>query len=327
MRLRLLSISAIALLLPLTSFAQSIGSVTDALGGTPFSVSISPDYPTAYSQATLSFLSSSLDLANATMEVLVGTKEIYRGAVHPITVPTGKEGSVTNVKIILSSGGISYTQSVVIQPQDVVLVAEPISSVPPLYPGKPLVPLDGSVRVVAVANFKDAAGKILSPSTLSYSWSVDDTQLATASGIGKTSLMVASPYQYRERTVSVVVRGQSGNLVGGANLSLTAEKSSLRIYQNDPLLGIRFDRALRDTFSLGSTETTFYAAPFSIQISTGVPLVRWFLNGDAAQTGNSITLRPAGDGQGDASLSATSGSATEDLQVSFGAKSTNFFGL
>lgn len=327
MRPRLLSISAIALLLPFTIFAQSIDGITGASGGTPFTISVRPDYPMAYSQATISLLSSSLDLANATMAVSIGNKEIYKGSVHPLAIPLGKEGSVSSIKITVSSGGVDYTQSIFIQPQDVVLVAEPISFAPPLYPGKPLVPVNGSVRVVAIANFKDAAGKILSPSTLSYSWTVDGAQIANASGIGKTSLVVASPYQYRVRSISVVVRGQSGNLVGDADISLTAENPSLRIYQNDPLFGIRFDHALTKTFVLGSTEATLYAAPFSIQTTSGVPLIRWFLNGAAAQTGNSITLRPTGEGGGNASLSVTSDSATEDLQISFGTKRTNFFGL
>ncbi len=221
----------------------------------------------------------------------------------------------------------------VIQPQDVSLIAEPVASAPVLYPGKPLVPLEGTARIVAVASFKDAGGKTLDPATLSYAWTVDGAQIANASGIGKEAIIVASPLQYRERSVSVAVQSQAGNLVGGASLSLAASSPSVRIYVNDPLLGILYDHALFGTYAVSGTETDLYAAPFSLPLSGGAPVLHWFLNGAAAQSGNAITLRPSGTGQGSASLSLTASAgtmtqATANLSLSFGAApSSNFFGL
>ena len=59
--------------------------------------------------------------------------------------------------------------------------------------------------------------------------------------------------------------------------------------------------------------------------------MRWFLNGEEAQTGNSITLRPTGSGQGRASLSfvASAGESTaaDDISLMFGAEPKNLFGL
>lgn len=322
----------IALLLPVTVGAQSLGGLGD-ISDSAFTLSVSPQYPAPYSQATVSLISASLNLTNATLAVSVGGKETYRGAVRPFAVALGTAGSVANVRVTISSGGAHYSQTISIQPQDVVLVAEPISSAPMLYPGKPLVPLDGDVRVVAVANLRDVNGKASHPTTYSYAWTVDGVQIANASGIGKEVIVVASPLQYRARDVSVAVTNSSGALVGGASLSLTALEPSVRIYQNDPLFGIRFDRALSDTYTIASAETTLYAAPFSVPTTGGAPLIQWFLNGSVAQNGASITLRPSGSGQGNASLSlvASSGgytTATANLSLFFGAKSnTNFFGL
>jgi hypothetical protein len=126
---------------------------------------------------------------------------------------------------------------------------------------------------------------------------------------------------------------QDGSLVGGASLSLTPQEPSVRIYENDPLLGLRFDRTLTSAYTIGGTEATLFAAPFSLPITNGSPLVQWFLNGNRAQTGNLITLRPSGSGEGTAALSLTAsaagdGMATAALSLSFGASSsTNFFGL
>ena len=303
-------------------------------GGEAFGVSISPQYPAPYGQATLSIVSSSIDLASATMVVSIANKELYRGNAQTIAIPLGKGGEVIGVKVTVISARTSSTRTFSIQPQDVVLVAEPLSSAPLLYPGKPLVPIDGSVRVVAMANLRDANGKVSNPLTNSYSWSVDGMQIMNASGIGKESVIVASPLQYRSRSVSVVVSSSDSGLVGGADLSLVASEPLVRIYENDPLLGIIFERALSGNYSINGTEDTLYAAPFYMPLTKGTPLIQWFLNGNPAQSGNSITLRPSGSGKGSASLSLVasaggSARATMKLPVLFGKASGGFslFGL
>lgn len=320
------------LLLPLLGSAQSLGNLAGDASSV-FSVSVSPQYPAPGSRATLSFLSPSLDLTNSTLKVSVNGSIIYQGSVRPVTVSLGKAGSVTRVIVMVSSGGTNYLQTLSIQPQDVVLIAEPLSSAPVLYPGKPLIPLEGDVRVVAIANVRNASGKVVSPSALSYSWTVDGTNIANSSGIGKSAVIVASPLQYRSRDVSVSVMSPDGSLVGGDSLSLSSQEPLIRLYENDPLLGIRFDRALSDTYTISGTEATLYAAPFSLPMTNGLPFIQWFLNGSAAQTGNLITLRPSGSGQGSASLSLTASTggntpATTNLSLLFGVtKGANFFGL
>ena len=331
MRFGLFTTLALVLLLPVVASAQSLGG---AVGNTnPFTISIDPQYPTPQGTATLSFLSSTLDLANASMTVSVGGTQTYKGSVQPVAITLGRAGKVLSVLVKITSGGVPYSQSVVLQPEDVSLIAEPFASAPVLYPGKPLIPLGGTTRVVAIANFKDAAGRTLDPATLSYSWTVDGTQIANSSGIGKEVIMVASPLQYRERSVSVVVESLSASFVGGASLTLAPVEPSVRLYQNDPLLGILFDHALGGTYAIQGTESSLYAAPFSLPLLNGAPFLQWFLNGGAAQTGSLITLRPTGNGQGSASLSLTASAgalseAMANLSLSFGAtSSTNLFGL
>lgn len=332
MRLGLFTAFVIALLLPAGTGAQSIGDL-GSISGEPFTLSVDPQYPAPYSQAVISSIHGSVDLTNATMSASVGGKEIYKGSVRPLSVKLGKAGSITNIRITISSGGTNYSKTVSVQPQDVVLIAEPISSAPPLYQGKPLVPLGGSVRIVAMANLRNAAGAASSPTRYSYAWTVDGTHISNSSGVGKSTIIVASPLQYRSRSVSVAVTSPDGALVGGASISLSAEQSLVRIYENDPLLGIRYDRAVSGNYSIAGAEATLYAAPFYMSTTSGLPSVQWFLNGDPAQIGNLITLRPAGRGEGSASLSlvaSTKQSATAAMNLSliFGAKQdTNFFGL
>jgi hypothetical protein len=297
-----------------------------------FSISVSPEYPTPYENATLTFLSSSVDLTGATLTVLANGKQLYKGTVQPVVVPLAGAGSVISITATVAVSGSVYEERVSIQPQDVVLIAEPIASVPPLYPGKPSIPVEGSVRIVAVANFKNGAGAALNPSALSYAWTIDDTRIANASGVGKQVIVAASPLEYRSRSVSVIVRNADGSLVGGASLPLAPSQPLMRVYENDPLLGIRFERALLGTYRLSNSEASLYAAPFSLPISNGSPVINWFLNGEPAQSGPVITLRPTGSGSGEASLSAVASvgayaTANAVIPIQFGSSSGGFFGL
>jgi len=333
MRFGLFITSLFVFFLPTVVSAQSLGSLGE-VAVEMFTISVSPRYPTPLSNAVISITSSYLNITNSKISVSVNGKEIYNGSVRPVSIQLGGAGSVTNVSVTVTSAGTTYKKTLSVQPQDVAIVVEPVSSAPVLYPGKPLVPIGGSVRVVAVANMRNSAGKIVAPETLSYSWTVDDTQIINSSGIGKDAIIVASPLKYRSRSVSVDVTDQNGVVVGGESVSISAQEPSIRIYQNDSLLGILYDHALSGSYTIKEEEDSLFATPFSFPTTDNAPLLKWFLNGVEAGTKNSITLRPAGSGQGSASLSivASSGNstmATENISLSFGAKTGGFslFGL
>lgn len=314
-----------SLFLPLAVLAQSAPA---------FTLSISPSYPAPYSSATVSVTSASFDFSSATLAATVNGVSVYSGNVAPFPVNIGAPGKTITVKATITQGPLTYTQSLSFTPQGVSLVTEPEATVPPLYSGRPLIPLSGTVHMVAVAEFKTSAGTPVDPKTLSYTWSADNTTLQNQSGIGKMSAEIPVPLQYRSRTVSVVVKTTSGSSIGAANAALSGSDPSVRIYQNDPLLGIRFDHALLSSYTLTGSEVSLFGAPYSFSTAGGAPALSWILNGSVAQTGSSLTLRPTGTGQGNATLSlsvskqSTLENALTTLAIIFGTKSSGgLFGL
>ena len=302
-------------------------------GTNPFTVSVDPTSPAPYSQVTLTPVSGQIDITNATMIVTVGGKEVYRGNAQSVPITLGGPGATLAIVVRMQTATGSYKQNLPLAPQDVVLVAEPLASAPPLYAGKPLVPLGGSVRVVAMADLRTSGGARLDPATLAYAWSVDGAQIDSASGIGKRAVIVDSPLQYRSRTIAVTVTSPDGRLAGSDSFDLVGSDPTLRIYERDPLLGIRFDHALGASYTLTGSEATLYGAAYSFPTALGAPVLRWFLNGAAVQSGALLTLRPTGTKAGTASLSLTGASgdvstASAGLTVSYGSSaSTNIFGL
>ena len=330
---RVFGVVLVGLLVAVPAVALAQFNLGLGTNGAPFSMALSPNYPAPNSSATLSFVSASgLDLSNATLSVTVNGASVYQGSVQTIPVAIGAPGALMTINATIKSNGSSYTQSLTVRPEDVALVVEPVSSAPPLYPGRPLVPIGGNVRIVAVANFRTGKGVALDPSQLSYSWTMDGVQLANFSGIGKDVLMAAAPLEYRSRSVSVTIQSQDGSLTGSDSLTLQSAQPTILLYADDPLLGIRFDRALTGSYTLSGTESTLYAGAYSLATNTGTPALQWFVNNTPAQTGPLLTVRPAGQGAGSASISVTGSvgsytTAVSNLSVLFGTTTSSFLGL
>jgi hypothetical protein len=162
---------------------------------------------------------------------------------------------------------------------------------------------------------------------------VDGARDARLSGIGKSVATVPSPLQYRSREVSVTITNADETLTSGASLSFAAQEPVVRIYEDDPLLGVRFESALAGSYHIGGSEAVLYAGVFGLPVIDALPSLNWFLDGKPAQAGPLITLRPAGGGQGSAPLSFTAkagnyAGAAQALTVTYGGSSgSGFFGL
>jgi hypothetical protein len=318
--------TALAFLLPSLAFAQLSLNVNE-----PLSVSIAPANPRPGGVVTVKPASTQVDFANSTMTVAVEGKEVYRGNTTPTPVQLNGIGQKTTIKVTVTGGGQTLSKTISLMPSDVSLVVEPIASAPALYPGRPLLPVNSNVRLVAVADFRTSPTTRIDPDLLSYKWSVDGSNLVSASGIGKTSIVLPAPLEYRTQTVSVVVQNRTNTLMGGDSFTLTSQNPTLRLYVNDPLQGILFDHALASNYRIKGSEATLVAIPYAYPGKA--PEVQWFLNGGAAESGSAITLRPQGAGQGGASLTATARSNNSNntisasLSILFGSASNNIFGL
>jgi hypothetical protein len=331
-------VAAIALLmLPLAARAQALGDL-GALGGgsvPELTLSFSPQAPQPYGTLTVTPESTLLDLHNATITLSQDGAQIYQGNAAPVSVTLPGPGRKTLISAVATIAGDRYTASLTLFPGAVALVEEPLSSAPALYPGKPLLPDGGSVRLVAVPDFETAPGVKIAPAALSYTWSADGATLDSASGIGKQAIVLAAPLPYRASSVSVAVKSQDGLVQGAAELSLSSAEPTLRLYEDDPLMGILFERALGGAAALSGSEGSIAAVPYSFAISQGPPALQWFLDGAPVEAGSVITLRPTGQGSGTAALSATASAAganttaAASLSISFAsaAGSAGLFGL
>lgn len=336
MRVARIALLSFAFVGPLFASAQSLNPATIGVSGVSvpaLTLTLSPSNPRPGSVVVVTPESTVLNLSNSTVSISVNGTKVYSGNSQPVSVQVGANGTATTIRAVATTNGATNSASITLRPGDVSLVAEPISSAPALYLGKPLVPSGGVVRLVAIADLRTSSGKEISPANLSYVWQEDGSTLESASGIGRSTVVVSSPLPYRSSTITATVSSPDGSIVGQDDVTLSPQSPTLRLYIDDPLLGIIYDRALAGSQQITSSEVTIAAAPYSFPTDTAAPQVNWFLNGNAAQTSPTITLRPTGQGAGSATLSAsvTSSDALANVSAAltllFGQSTSNFLGL
>lgn len=302
------------------------------LGGTePLSISINPDYPRPYQIVTVTPQSSLIDLAASKITFTVNGKVVQQGTGgESANVAVGGPGSITTITVTAVNNGQTYTKSLSIHPADVALIVEPTSTIHPFYEGASLIGSEGRVRIIAVPDLRTSAGTQISAANLVYTWKNGGQILESASGIGKTVLSATAPVRYRDTTITLTVSSQDSSVVGQASVLISPRDPLIRIYENDPLLGPRYDTALPASVALNDTEATYRAVPYYF---TTAPTLTWEMNGTPSQTGQDITVRPSGSGQGTAVLgvTASSGSLGQStnirLSVTFGKTISSIFGF
>lgn len=290
--MRLLALLSLALLFAPHAHAQVMPGV-ESLG-----ISLSPQYPRPYETVTATISSTLLDLASSDITIYADGKVVSENE-RKAAITVGGPGTKTSIRVVVEGDGTRSERTVTVAPSDVSLVVEASSTVPPFYKGAPLPAPEGSVRLVAIADFRTSPGSSIPPESLVYNWKLGDRQLLAESGVGKSVLAAVAPTRYRDARVLLTVTTRDKTLVGQASVVVAPVSPVVRVYRHDPLLGIDFTRALEETFVLPEAEEAFRAAPYHFK---SAPVISWTLNGTETGTDPDLTVRTTGGQKGTALL-------------------------
>lgn len=315
-------------------FALLIGVPAHALVPTnvePFSIKISPRYPKPYETISITLQSSVLDLLSTEATISADGETLAEGlSVRSATVKMGGLGQETVLEVVVKTSEQTFTKKLTLRPADVALVLEANSTAHPFYQGGRLPVSEGPLRLLAFADFRDSSGALIPTNKLVYSWRVGERVLDTQSGAGKSVLLATAPLRYRDARITVTVTDPTTGVSAEGGITITPSDPVLRVYRNDPLLGIRYEEALFGALTLKGEEETFRAIPYYFD---GAPLFSWTINSVEQGTAPDITLRATG-GAGSASVNASArdttafASASQGLTVRFGdSRPTGIFGF
>ena len=297
-RVFIFGLSLVLLLLPLSE----VRAETVKLGS-------SPAYPTPNQAVTLTARSSVPKGAYLYSWTVNGSLLTEGYDLTTVTIISGAGGTETSVEVVLidDEGDVVGSDIYVVRPGSVEIIWEGKTYVPPFYRGKPYPNGDSQITLQAIPHLS-SGGKEFSDGDLVYQWEVDGKNLGSQSGYGKSSLTIRPTSFRNTTTVTVVVETRDGlNAAKGvAAIPIVAPK--IIVYEDTPLGGLQFNRAIPANFAFTGTEMTFWAVPF-FTIDPKILTYGWTLNGSPFELDSTepsvATFRKTGEGGGTFSVGIT----------------------
>ena len=224
-----------------------------------------------------------------------------------------KTSQTITILLIVTIFSIGYSTKAFAESPSVDLVLEPMSYTIPFYKGKPNLSSQGTAKIVAIPNVV-ISGQRISSENLNFKWRKDNIVLADLSGKGQSSLTIYGQVPVRDININLQVLDSSGRTVAENNIFLFVGKPKIVFYENDPLLGKLFNKALTNNYYLGDKEEILITAEpyfFDVNSNTSSELkYTWLVNGKETNLDgkvNELLLRQVNKG--------VSGTASIELSI------------
>jgi len=218
----------------------------------------------------------------------IGQKEFFFqvGDWGKTTVLVVQVNTINNGKI---------TKQFQIIPAEVNLIWEAETYTPPFYKGKALNSSNAIINITALPNFIDRNGQKIASEKLIYNWEEDWKVKGSQSGYGKNIFSFEGPQTNRSKSITVEVKSLDGTLKAEGSISMRARSPEIIFYGKDPLLGILYNTAIKNEYTLDNEELKIIAVPFFFSPQDEINY-KWTMNGQVMDIyNNEITFRQPDD--------------------------------
>ena len=227
--------------------------------------------------------------------------------------------------------GATVTSSISINSSSVDMVIENDGYVPQFFNGKTSVTYQNMVTITAIPHIMDSSMNEYGPKNLIYKWEKDGTVLEGQSGYGMQSISLEGDIVPRPYSLKVTVSTRDGMLQSQGTVSVVPRSPSITFYDNDPLYGPLFNKAIPNDATIGSQkETDILAMPYGFNKplnSLGSLQLAWIINGTEATNLNSsdlVVLRAPDDVSGSSDVELKINNSRDFLQEADAAFSASF---
>jgi hypothetical protein len=232
--------------------------------GIDFVISTQPEHPRPGDAVRVSVKSVLLDLESGTVAWYVnGTRRASGVGLKETEVTVGPLGSATRVRAVFIEEGFERTAAeIVIRPVEIDLLWEADSYVPLTFRGRSLPSAGTSLHMEALPRFKRADGSSVLPRDIIFTWKRNGYVIAGASGRGKSRVVLESPPLFGTDTMSVEARTTDGSFIAETNVRIPSTEPIISLYEDHPLFGVMYHRALGSENFFSGVETSFAAIPY-----------------------------------------------------------------
>ncbi len=267
-------------------------------------INTTPKHPGPFESVIVDVEDFSIDLNKVEIAWTVDGKVMQRGVgIKRLQFTTGALGTVSNISI--NMGG--DVRQMVIRPTVTDLQWQADTHTPPFYKGKALHSNQDPITVVAEPFFINSQGVRLDPTKLIYKWKQNEKLDNNASGYGKKTFRVIPSVLMKPIQVEVEVTTPDNTYHSLSSINISDTKTEVLLYENHPLYGITFEKALNGKeFSISGQEIRVIGMPlfFSNEQKRIDQLAfDWKLNDSKTnQPGNEIIFRKPEGSSGGRSL-------------------------
>lgn len=202
------------------------------------------------------------------------------------------------------------------------LLWEAASYTPPLYRGRALPSADTPVRILADARFVTAQGTVVPERSITYTWTINLRVREDLSGVGKSTILLNGPSLFGALIVTVEAWGPNNSFYGTNTIRIPAVQPVLALYNDDPILGVSYRKAIGAGTTLRSDQTTLVAEPYFFNVSSALSpalLYSWYVNDTPVLADDDnpsrITLNVEGGKSGNALVTLALKHSTQQLQT------------
>ena len=261
-------------------------------------ISVVPETPQPGDDVTISAQSYGMDLNTQLITWKVNGVEQLKGiGQRRFTFRLGLAGARTIVLLtIRTASGFEISQSFEFSPVNVDVLWQANTYTPPFYKGKALYTPESNVTLVAMPNIISNSRRV-ETSNVVYTWKVNQEVQGSLSGFGRNTFSYDGPIFIRAAQIEAAAyAGENPALKGKSGVTLNPENPLALLYEDNPLLGVLFNRELGSEYPLRNNEVRINAYPYFFSTTNKNAMVNyaWGLNtsplGDLPSTQNTLTL-------------------------------------
>lgn len=272
-------------------------------------MTMSPVHPRPGDIVTLSLESALIDLARSTVSWEVDGRP-RTGDDTRLSFVAPALGARASVRALVTTPeGSLIEAALVIAPTELDLLYESDSYTPPFYRGRALPSAGSTLRLQALPRFKKPDGSFVPTSEIIFTWRKNGQVLGSLSGRGRATAVIPSPLLFSTDTILVEAETRDGAYAGSARASVSSADPVLRLYEDHPLYGLRFNRAFGTSTDTTARELTLAAIPFFASVGSPTDAAlsyEWTVNGTPVETNegtrNALTIGGAEGGEARISL-------------------------
>ncbi len=248
-----------------------------AIDGGDVSLTVSPKYPRPGDSVHITVDSVTDGAGSGTVTWVVNGKKSANTS-RAIDVTAGPLGSETAVDAVVDGVGRAST---VIRPTELDLLWESDSYVPQAFRGRALPSAGSMLHLEAIPRFKRPDGHLVPLQDIIFTWRKGVSVLQSVSGVGKSSAIIPSPVLFGSDTISVEAHTTDGTLATESSVRIASKEPYIVLYQDDPLLGVTYYRAIGAQEDAHDVEMSLVAVPYYLASDPRDASLQydWTLNG------------------------------------------------